>query len=101
MVIKQLRLAFLQAESIVGPLASLKAPAIPAPYLLNEGLYQKALEDALASPAARRLPWADRIGKRFWFYYLEQTRLKDRDPQQLWRALVPLTATLEGIAVSG
>jgi len=101
MVIKELRLAFLQMESIVGPLAALKAPAIAAPYLLNEGLYQKALEDALAAPAARRLPWADRIGKRFWFYYLEKTRLKDRVPKQLWRALVPFTATLEGGAVSG
>lgn len=101
MLIKELRLAFIQVESIVGPLAALKSPEIPCPYLLNEGLYQKALEDVLAAPDARRLPWADKVGKRFWFYYLERTRLKARVAKQLWRQLVPFTTTIGGIAVSG
>jgi hypothetical protein len=101
MVIKELRLAFIQVESIVGPVAGLKAPAIPYPYLLNEGLYQKALEDALKAPAERPLPWADKVGKRFWFYYLEKTRLKNRVARQLWRQLVPFATTLGGVAVSG
>jgi hypothetical protein len=101
MVIKELRLAFIQVESIVGPLAALKAPAIPCSYLLNEGLYQKELGDALAAPHNQRLPWANKIGKRFWFYYLERTRLKARVAKQLWRQLVPLAITPDGIGVSG
>jgi len=101
MVIKELRLAFIQVESIVSPLAALKAPSIPAAYLLNEGLYQKTLADALASPGVRPLPWADKIGKRFWFYYLQRTRLKDRTAKQLWQQLVPLMATLGANIVSG
>ncbi len=101
MVIKELRLAFVQTESIPGPLAALNAPAIPYRFLLNEALFQAELASALAGASALGLPWDRRVGKRFWYYYLERTLPLSRTPKQMWRRLVPLRASLEGVTVSG
>jgi hypothetical protein len=103
MVIKELRLAIVQVESITDPLVALRAPEIPYPILLSDALFEAELGKALAggSELGLTLPWAQRVGKRFWFYYLNKTPLKSRKANQLWRNLVPLRRSLESVAVSG
>lgn len=100
MIIKALRLSFIQLETITGPLASLKAQTIPYQFLLSQALFQGELSNALAGTGAPRVPWDDGVGKLFWYYYLEQTSVDKRKGKASWEKLVPLQTDLEGTTIS-
>jgi len=90
MVINELKLSFLQTEALPEPLASLGSPSIPYQFLLSEPLYQAELARVESGESEHRMPWYRHAGKLFWFYYLEQTRIRNVKPRQAWRGLVPL-----------
>lgn len=100
MEIKEIRLSFIQLETLVAPLTSLLAPAIPYKFLLSEPMYQTEIAQIQAGGGPHHLPWHDGHGKLFWFYYLEKKGPSVAKPKDVWRGLVPLECDIDGKASS-
>lgn len=83
MLIKELRVSFIQVDYCGEVLRALPPPAIPFDFLLSEGDFQKEFQKALTGKGAYRTPLGGDYGESFWSYYCK----RDKD---FWRVLVPL-----------
>ena len=88
MMIKAIRLSFVRIDTVIPPLASRVAPAIPFDFLLSEPSFMNELARAQSGAGSRRIPWHDGFASRFWFFYLEK-RMPPK-AKEAWRGLVPL-----------
>ncbi len=86
MRIDEVRMSFLQVESLAEALRAPAPPAIPLAGLLEGAAYQQMLANA-ARGGDLTLPWNRGYGKKFWQYYV---RDQSDTVKGYWRALVPL-----------
>jgi len=98
MTLKDIRLSFIQVETLTPALAALAPPTIPYKFLLSDALFQEQIAKSQSGVGPLRLPWHDTTGKRFWFYYLERKGAAYVKPKDAWRGLVPLQSASDGTA---
>ena len=94
MIINQVRLSFIQFESLADHLAPLSPPAIKYGFLLNEALYQKQIlflsgQMGLGDYAS----W-------FWFYYLKKKLASSAKPNEAWHGLLPFRTAEETLVAT-
>ncbi len=99
MMIKAIRLSFVRIDTVIPPLASRVAPAIPFDFLLSEPSFMNELARAQSGAGSRRIPWHDGFASRFWFFYLEK-RMPPK-AKEAWRGLVPLECEVDGKVTAG
>src|SRR5712692_1421217 len=94
MRIKEMRLGFVQFESLAGLLGSKTAPAIPFGFLLDSGKFKAQFDLALKKSGDCRVPWHTGYGRRFWSSYIKKESPSLTD---YWNLMVPLQYKLEPV----
>jgi hypothetical protein len=90
MTIREMRLSFIQMETLVPPLAALVAPIIPYGFLLSDAKYTEQYAPALAGTGIHWPPWRDDMGKMYWFDYFGRADASKLTKEKVWQNLAPL-----------
>jgi hypothetical protein len=85
MLIKEMRVSFMQFELLAEPLRSF-TPSVPFDFLLDSGKYATMYGQCLQQQGPCRAAWATGYGRRFWRIYRE----RESPPlKEYWDHLVP------------